>query len=506
MAVKEESLIIDLDKENYIPSFQVKQNDDVILKIKLTKDNKFYNFLGNTAKLYARKPNGTFIEQNKNISNNNTEIIIKCKNSVFDTPGLCIGEIELKDSNGVITTANFYYIVTQKAVSFKDIKSIIDVDSVKDLEGYISAFKLSLETFKNNLKGLTDLNSNKDKLELENNNAKENIKSLSSINIKALENIKNINGLDIPNLKNNIEYLKNWQKNLKIDSTNLISNSGYCESLTYWNKQLGNATSKEMYIQKGNNELWSGPSLECTSINPNGWYVLYNSSLKDYKFNTYSQYTLSGVIWANEDMKIDLIISDGDSKNLVFIETLELKQFYNEVSITFTPKCKGNDNLIRFSFKGSGRLFIPFIKLEKGKFETGWCYSLNDLNKRFNSKCDKKDLESYLNKNNMGDLINKIVSNKILSTQGISEGQISIGPLIIKYGWFNIESNGTRTYNFPVAFPNGAFFGIAANYQNDNKDLAFTGVGTRGAVTKTGITAYNIDKQRAQAVYIALGN
>ena len=225
MAIKTQNITIDLDVENYNMSFFCKQLDDIILEIQIIKNSVPVNILNNDIRLYCKKSNNLFVQQKVNITIINAaegKIRIKCKQTLFDSVGTCIAELELVDSLGIITTANFYYYVNEKAVNFNNIGSIVDIDSIRELEIYIKEAKAELQNFKNSLAALNDLVTNKDSLIKINNEAKQTTITLTAENIKALENIKELNNLDVVGMKNKISANENEIRNIKAFNPNSI--------------------------------------------------------------------------------------------------------------------------------------------------------------------------------------------------------------------------------------------------------------------------------------------
>ena len=106
-----------IDKENIIPIGCVKQFDDVTLKLDL-KNNSNINVdvTGQTLLLRCKKANNE-IEELFNtsldtpITFNKSEVDIKLRNSMFNTPGTVKFELNIKDGTGTMTTGSFYIIV-----------------------------------------------------------------------------------------------------------------------------------------------------------------------------------------------------------------------------------------------------------------------------------------------------------------------------------------------------------------------------------------------------------
>ena len=106
-----------IDKENIIPIGCVKQFDDVTLKLDLkNKSGGNVDVTGQTLLLRCKKANNE-IEELFNtsidtpITFNKSEVDIKLRNSMFNTPGTVKFELNIKDGTGTMTTGSFYIIV-----------------------------------------------------------------------------------------------------------------------------------------------------------------------------------------------------------------------------------------------------------------------------------------------------------------------------------------------------------------------------------------------------------
>ena len=106
-----------IDKENIIPIGCVKQFDDVTLKLDLkNKSNINVDVTGQTLLLRCKKANNE-IEELFNtsidtpITFNKSEVDIKLRNSMFNTPGTVKFELNIKDGTGTMTTGSFYIVV-----------------------------------------------------------------------------------------------------------------------------------------------------------------------------------------------------------------------------------------------------------------------------------------------------------------------------------------------------------------------------------------------------------
>lgn len=149
--------IVNVDKVNYSPIFTVKQEDDVVLKIALYRNSVPFSVAGQTITLGAKRSNNSVIQMIDGFSVNNHEIDITLKNTVIAVPGDVECDLEIKDSNGKMTTASFFITVDKKMLGTDNIYASNDMPAINKLETELSGLKNSVEftvekfgtTFKN---------------------------------------------------------------------------------------------------------------------------------------------------------------------------------------------------------------------------------------------------------------------------------------------------------------------------------------------------------------------
>nr|DAK89401.1 MAG TPA: Baseplate component [Caudoviricetes sp.] len=137
MAKKYIDLVLDTIESDYSPVGVVKQLDSVIFNIKVTENSTIKDLSNQNIKLFAKKPNKTKVEQIEgiNITNSiNGELTIDLKNSALQAIGLVYFELELKDSEGTISTANFILRVDEKLGSNEAIESTNEFDTFEKIE------------------------------------------------------------------------------------------------------------------------------------------------------------------------------------------------------------------------------------------------------------------------------------------------------------------------------------------------------------------------------------
>lgn len=268
MAVNNFHFKLDIEREDHIPKFRLKQYDTAIFYATLYKNGIPYHFENEKIKMFVKKADGTIVYQEDNITIQDDEVKINVKNQALTASGLTYAELELRSTSGQVTTATFLFEVREKVGSDKAIESITDICTLEKLDRYVGQAKKELDKFKQDLSKLEDLVANKDKLEGQNTEAKVNIKGLERV----LEQANNI--------------VDNGGK--KVVGNNIISESsnGYIQNLKLTGKTLVN-------IIPLNPSKWGlGGSGENLGIN--AYYSIYLSDLS-IKPNTIYSYKLFGL-------------------------------------------------------------------------------------------------------------------------------------------------------------------------------------------------------------------
>ncbi|MEF9991325.1 MAG: BppU family phage baseplate upper protein [Peptostreptococcaceae bacterium] len=236
MAVKDFKFNLDIEKEDYIPLFKVKQYDTAIFYVNLLKNGTPFPITNETIKIFAKKSDGKLIYQEDEISIENGLIKINVKNQAFTSPGLAYAELELKSNTGQVTTATFIYEVREKVGSDKAVESVTDISTLEKIDKYVEEAKKELDKFKNDLSKLEDLVANKDKLEGQNTEAKVNISELE----KVLDQANNIVS----------------DEGKKVVGNNVFSDgvtNGYVQNIKLTGKTLVNLVKiKDQFLGSGN--------------------------------------------------------------------------------------------------------------------------------------------------------------------------------------------------------------------------------------------------------------
>ncbi|CEN86369.1 BppU family phage baseplate upper protein [Paraclostridium sordellii] len=222
MAINNFHFKLDIEREDHIPKFRLKQYDTAIFYASLYKNGLPYHFENEQIKMFVKKADGTIVYQEDNITIQDDEVKINVKNQALTASGLTYAELELKSSTGQITTATFLFEVKEKVGSDKAIESITDICTLEKLDRYVGQAKKELDKFKQDLSKLEDLVANKDKLEGQNTEAKVNIKGLERV-LEQANNIVDNGGKKVTG--NNVvsESSNGFTQNLKLSGITLIN-------------------------------------------------------------------------------------------------------------------------------------------------------------------------------------------------------------------------------------------------------------------------------------------
>lgn len=222
MAVNNFHFKLDIEREDHIPKFRLKQYDTAIFYASLYKNGLPYHFENEQIKMFVKKSDGTIVYQEDNITIQDDEVKINVKNQALTSSGLTYAELEFKSLSGQVTTATFVFDVREKVGSDKAIESITDICTLEKLDRYVGQAKKELDKFKQDLSKLEDLVANKDKLEGQNTEAKVNIKGLERV-LEQASNIVDNGGKKV--VGNNIisESSNGYIQNLKLTGKTLVN-------------------------------------------------------------------------------------------------------------------------------------------------------------------------------------------------------------------------------------------------------------------------------------------
>ncbi|EDT71907.1 conserved hypothetical protein [Clostridium perfringens D str. JGS1721] len=200
MAKKYIDLVLDTIESDYSPVGVVKQLDSVIFNITVTENSTIKSLNNQNIKLFCKKPDKTKVEQTEGIditNSTNGELTIDLKNSALQAVGLVYFELELKDSEGTISTANFIIRVDEKLGSDEAIESTNEFDTFEKIkleeEKRQEAEKERDKIFKELITEGTEFNgsleNNINLAETLNTNLAENIKLADPLNTSLNEKI-----------------------------------------------------------------------------------------------------------------------------------------------------------------------------------------------------------------------------------------------------------------------------------------------------------------------------
>lgn len=151
MAKKKFNIKVDTINGLNKPEGTIKQLDSVFFNIEVTEEGEKKDLTGQTIKLFAKKSDGKMVEQSSGISITNAEqgeLTIDLLNAAVQAPGYVYFELEISDSNGIISTADFVYKVMPKVGSDEAIESTNEVSTLKEIEVYIAQAKQEIKEFK----------------------------------------------------------------------------------------------------------------------------------------------------------------------------------------------------------------------------------------------------------------------------------------------------------------------------------------------------------------------
>lgn len=151
MAKKDIKFTLDTIDSRYSPVGTVKQLDSVFLYIKITENGVTKDLTGQTIKLFAIKEDKKIVEQTTkiNITNQREGLVeIELLNAALQVHGFTYFELEISDSNGIISTSDFILRVNKRVGSDEAIESTNEVATLKKIEEYVAQAKVELQKLK----------------------------------------------------------------------------------------------------------------------------------------------------------------------------------------------------------------------------------------------------------------------------------------------------------------------------------------------------------------------
>lgn len=151
MAKKDIKFTLDTIDSRYSPIGTVKQLDSVFFHIKITENGVTKDLTGQTIKLFAIKEDKKIVEQTTkiNITNQSEGLVeIELLNAAIQVHGFTYFELEISDSNGIISTSDFILRVNKRVGSPEAIESTNEVSTLKEIEVYVAQAKQEIKEFK----------------------------------------------------------------------------------------------------------------------------------------------------------------------------------------------------------------------------------------------------------------------------------------------------------------------------------------------------------------------
>ncbi|WP_276699653.1 hypothetical protein [Romboutsia ilealis] len=142
------SFELDFMTKDILPRFTVKQFDDVSLNITPLMNNVPYTTTNMTCVIYIGCDNDLF-QQNTDIVVSSNSINIKLNKAMLQNYGRAYAELELKDSNGTVTSSTFLFNIEKKIGEGATIPGSIE-GFVAKYERLIAEFKSQVNTTINN--------------------------------------------------------------------------------------------------------------------------------------------------------------------------------------------------------------------------------------------------------------------------------------------------------------------------------------------------------------------
>lgn len=151
MAKKILDFTVDTIQSSYSPIGTVKQLDSVFFNTQITENGAVKNISEQTIRLFAKKSDGKIVEQRTDINIINPaegKVSINLFNAALQYVGLVIFELEISDSTGTISTANFILKVQEKIANDKVIENTNEIGVLKEIEDYVAQAKREIQEFK----------------------------------------------------------------------------------------------------------------------------------------------------------------------------------------------------------------------------------------------------------------------------------------------------------------------------------------------------------------------
>lgn len=160
---------INSESNNILPLGKIKQENNIILELELIKDGKPLMLSNQEILVGGRTSKGKILEQKDGISKSNNKLTVNLKNEFVLDEGILEIDINLKDSDGQMTTSSFFLEVISKTLNKEAIEA---TDYITSLDLIINNFKTitadEIEKFNKNSKKTIDDFNNISKNQLDN--------------------------------------------------------------------------------------------------------------------------------------------------------------------------------------------------------------------------------------------------------------------------------------------------------------------------------------------------
>ncbi|SCI09251.1 Uncharacterised protein [uncultured Clostridium sp.] len=161
MAKRNIKFNLDFSNKDILPKFNIKQFDNALITISTYLEGNVFNPTGNTCKLYVSVGNEVFLQES-NISVLENTIKIDLDKNIISEGGKGLGELELSDINGILTSATFLFNIDSKIGEGSTIPG--------QVEGFIAKHERLIKEFKEEYNSRleiiqTELNTNTNRID-----------------------------------------------------------------------------------------------------------------------------------------------------------------------------------------------------------------------------------------------------------------------------------------------------------------------------------------------------
>lgn len=299
--------VINVDRPNYSPVWNFKQEDDGVLRLSLFKGSTSLDITGQTVKLGVLRADKTLVEleEQVNFTINKNELDITLKNNILSIPGIAECDLTLTDASGKMTTASFFIEVKKKTTGLANILGANLIEGLEKLKNdfkatgdkLISAFSKEYDSLKriiideNQAANLQDqVNQTNAQLETntsELNNVKTDYAKKTDLNSKAEVSLVNDINAKVSNMTSNnpsgvyanLQALKTAKPSGE-NKVYITSDNGHWN---YWNGSdwVSGGTFQTPIREEKHN-------LSCTIIPSIDGYPDYNTQTKIFDFKSTS--------------------------------------------------------------------------------------------------------------------------------------------------------------------------------------------------------------------------